>query len=70
MKTRTKQIDTKHKLYKNMFESIKIKSKNSYYSQKVIEYKDTAKKTWNIMNELTCRTWKSEPHLPRKILVN
>ena len=27
-----------------MFESIKIKSKNSYYSQKVIEYKDNAKK--------------------------
>ena len=53
-----------------MFESIKIKSKNSYYSQKVIEYKDNAKKTWNIMNKLTCRTWKSEPHLPRKILVN
>ena len=27
-----------------MFESVKHKSKKSYYSQKIIEYKDNAKK--------------------------
>ena len=39
--------ETEYKVYKNiknMFESIKCKSKNSYYSQKIIEYKDNTKK--------------------------
>ena len=41
---RTKQSETEYKVYKNMFESIKHKSKKNYYSQKIIEYKDNAKK--------------------------
>ena len=44
LKTRTKESETEYKVYKNMFESIKHKSKKSYYSQKIIEYKDNAKK--------------------------
>ena len=43
LKKRTKQSETEHKLYKNMFESVKHKSKKSYYSQKIIEYKDNVK---------------------------
>ena len=43
-KKRAKQSETEYKVYKNMFESIKHKSKISYYSQKIIEYKDNAKK--------------------------
>ena len=41
----TKQSEAEYKVYKNMFESIKYKSKKNYYSQKIIEYKDNAKKT-------------------------
>ena len=44
LKKRTKQSETEYKVYKNMFESIKDKSKKTYYSQKIIEYKDNAKK--------------------------
>ena len=40
---RTKQNETEYKVYKNMSESIKHKSKKSCYSQKLIEYKDDAK---------------------------
>ena len=47
-----------------MFESIKYKSKNIYYSQKIIEYKDDAKRTpWNVMKELIGKIRKSEPQL-------
>ena len=56
-----------------MFESIKNKSKRSYYSQKIKKYKDNAKKKkkkWNVMKELIGKTWKSEPHLPEKLLIN
>ena len=67
---RTKQSETEYRVYKNMFQSIKHKSKKSYYSQKIIEYKDNAKKTWNVMKELIGKTRKSEPHLPGKLLIN
>ena len=70
LKKRTKQSETEYKVYKNMFESIKHKSKKSYDSQKIIEYKDNAKKTWNVMKELIGKTRKSEPHLPGKLLIN
>ena len=70
LEKRTKQSETEYKVYKNIFESIKHKSKKSFYSQKIIEYKDNAKKTWNVMKELIGKTRKSEPHLPGKLLIN
>ena len=45
-----------------MFESIKQKSKKCYYSQKIIEYKDNAKKTWDVMKELMGKTKTSGSH--------
>ena len=52
-----------------MFESIKHKSKKGSHSQKLNEYKDSAKKTWNVMKELIGKTRKSETHLPEKLLI-
>ena len=62
-----KQSETEYKLCKNMFKSIKHKSKKSYYSEKMIEY---MQKTPIVMKELISKTRKSEPHLPGKILIN
>ena len=70
LKKRTKQSETEYKVCKSMFQSIRHKSKKSYYSQKIIEYKDNTKKTWNVMKELIGKTRKSEPHLPGKLLIN
>ena len=58
-----------------MFKSIKLKSKGSSYSQKIIEYKNNAKKTkqnktWKVMKELVGKTRKSEPHSSGKLLIN
>ena len=39
-----KQSESECKVYKNMFETVKHKSKKSFYSQKIIKYKDNAKK--------------------------
>ena len=36
----------------------------------MIEYKDKAKTTRNVMKELIGKTRKSEPHLPGKLLIN
>ena len=53
-----------------MLESIKHKSKKSFYPQKIIACKDNAKNTWNVRKELVGKTWKSEPHLLGKLLIN
>ena len=54
---------------KTMFEVIKCKSKRNYYSQKIIEYKKNAKKTWNTMMEVLGKTNKSGPRLPSKLVI-
>ena len=53
-----------------MFESIKHKSKRNYYTQKILEYKNNAKKTWNIMKEVIGKTNKSGSRLPTKLVIN
>ena len=42
-----------YKTYKNLFETIKRKSKKNYYTEKIPSFKGNAKKTWKTMKELT-----------------
>ena len=44
LKTRTAKSEAEYKTYKNMSDTIKRKSKRNYYSQKILEYKNNAKK--------------------------
>ena len=44
LKTRNAKSEAEYKAYKNMFETIKRKSKRNYYSQKIREYKNNSKK--------------------------
>ena len=53
-----------------MFESIKHNSKKRYYSQKIVQCKDNAKQIWNVVERLTDKTRKLEPHLPGKLLID
>ena len=53
-----------------MFETIKHNSKRNYYSQKILEYKNNAKKTWNIVKEVIGKTNKSGSRLPIKPVIN
>ena len=52
-----------------MFEIIKRKSKRNYYSQKILEYKNNAKKTWNIMKEVLGKTNQPGSLLPTKLVI-
>ena len=69
-KTRTGKSEAEYKTYKNMFETIKRKSKRNYHSQKILEYKNSANKTWNIMKEVMGKTNKSGSRLPTKLAIN
>ena len=44
LKTRTGKSEAEYKRYKNMFETTERKSKRNYYFQKILEYKNNAKK--------------------------
>ena len=48
-KTRTAKSEAEYKTYKNMFETIKRKSTKNYHSQKILEYKNNAKKKHGIL---------------------
>ena len=52
-----------------MFEIIKRKSKRNYYSQKILEYRNNAKKTWNIMKDVLGKTNKPGSRLPAKLVI-
>ena len=68
LKTRNAKKATEHNAYKNMFEIIKYKSKRNYHSQKILEYKNNAKR-WNIMKEVLDKTNKPGSRLPTKLVI-
>ena len=44
LKRRTNYTETAYKLYKNLFESIKRRAKQNYYSEKLLRFKYNSKK--------------------------
>ena len=44
LKTRTAKSAAEYKTYRNMFETMKCKAKRNYYLQKILKYKNNAKK--------------------------
>ena len=52
-----------------MFEIMERKSKRNYYSQKILEYKNNAKETWNIRKEVLGKKNKPGSRLPTKLVI-
>ena len=70
LKHRTRETEFAYKLYKNIFESLKKKAKNKYYSEKISKYKHDANKAWSIMKELVGKIKLKSSNLPRRTTVN
>ena len=47
-----------------------MKSKWKYYSKKLLQFQDDAKKTWRIMKEVIGKSKFIHSTLPRKIVIN
>ena len=45
--------ESEYKDYKNLFEKLKQKSKQMHYSSLISKYQNNAKKTWQVMKEIT-----------------
>ena len=52
-----------------MFEIMKRKSKRNYYSQKIPENKNNAKKSWNVMKKVLVKANKLDSRLPTKLVI-
>ena len=68
LKNRNEKNEKLYKSYKSLFESVKRKSKRIYYSSKILEFKNNAKKTWGVMKELIGKTRNTESSLRIKLV--
>ena len=55
---------------KKLFETITMKSKRKYYSEKLLQFQGDAKKTWRIMKEVIGKSKLIHSTLPPKIVIN
>ena len=69
LKNRNPQNLATYKTYKNLFETIKRKSKKNYHSEKILSFKGDAKKTWKTMKDLIGKAEMNKSSLPQKIRV-
>ena len=59
-----------YKTYKNLFETIKRRSKKKVYSEKLQKFKGDAEKTRSVMKEILGKCNTKSSTLPTKITVN
>ena len=69
LKNRNLQNLATYKTYKNVFETIKRKSKKNYYSEKILSFKGDAKNTSKTMTDLIGKAKMNKSLLPQKIRV-
>ena len=69
LKNKNEKNEKLYKSYKSLFESVKRNSKRIYYSSKILEFKNNAKKSWGVMKELIGKARNTESSLPIKLLI-
>ena len=70
LKNRTSKNEETYKTYKNLFETIRERSKKKFYSEKLRKFKGDAIKTWSAMKEILGKSTTKSSTLPIKITVN
>ena len=56
-----------YKTCKNIFETMKRKSKKNYYSEKILSFKGDVKKTWKTIKDLIGKAKMNKSTLPQEI---
>ena len=70
LKKRTLHNEQNYKNYKNLFETIKKKTKKIYYSNKLLKCTGDIEKTWNFMKDIIGKAKIKSTNLPRKRTIN
>ena len=69
LKNRSIQNEKIYNNYGKLFETITMKSKWRYYSEKLLKFQAAAKNTWQIMKEVIGKSKVIQPNLLRKIVI-
>ena len=70
LKRKTIKNEENYKNYKRLFESVKRRSKASYFKERLNKYKNDVKKTWDVIKEVIGNTKSMPQKLPKRLLVN
>ena len=70
LKNRTPKNEERYKTYKNLFETIKKRSKKKFYSENLQEFKSDSTKTWSVMKEILGKCTAKSSTFPTKITVS
>ena len=68
LKRKTYTNEQIYKNYKNLFETLKFKSKNNYYSKLIS--KNNLKNTWSVIKEVIGKTKIRSSTLPTRLVLN
>ena len=69
LKNRSKKNELEYKTYKSLFESIKKRSKKTYFSNLITRYKNDIKKTWVVIKESIGKGRFNYQNFPKKIII-
>ena len=64
LKSKDPEDELIYKNYKNLFEKLRKKSKQNYYSNLLEKHKDNAKQRWQILKEIAGKVQKKNQSLP------
>ena len=70
LKNRTPKNEETYKTYKNLFETIKKRSKQKFYSEKLQKFKGDVRKTWGVTKEILRKCNTKPSTILTKITVN
>ena len=69
LKNKTQASENEYKNYKNLFEKLRKKGKQSYYSSLINQYKNDSKKTWQVLKEMSGKRKKPVSYLPKMLKI-
>ena len=69
LKDRNEKNEKLYKSYKSLFESVECNSKGIYYSSKILQFKNNAKKTWGVMKELIVKIRTNKLSLHKNLVI-
>ena len=70
LKSKTNENEKKYKTYKSLFEILKVKSKNIYYSRKLENCKQNIKKTWGTIKQIIGKTIAFKNDIPKRMVID
>ena len=69
LKNKTEETESTYKNYKNLFEKLRKKGKQIYYSSLIEKYKNDSKKTWQVIKDITGKKKNKLNNLPKMLKI-